>query len=135
MTTHMLNTRRFPAWIAVLYGVLAVALLPWITYMAFTLPVRHVSHHWDISWVGLDIAIAALLVLNAVFTYFDSAWLVLSATASATLLCTDAWFDVMSARPGKDLIIAFTAALLLELPLALITLFTAVRAVRIANKL
>ena len=120
---------RLPVWIAGLYGALAVILVPWTIYLGVTLPRRHLSSHWDISWVGLDIAIATMLLLNALFSYLESKWLVISATVTATLLCTDAWFDVMSAHAGPALLQALGSAALVELPLALLTLFVAVRIV------
>ena len=119
-----------PRWVAGVYGLLALITMPWAIYLALTLPTRHLSRHWDISWVGLDIFIIVLLILNAVYSYFESKWLVMSATATSTLLLADAWFDVTTSRAGKPFVEAFTVALLIELPLALITLNIALRLVK-----
>ena len=43
-----------------------------------------------------------------------------TATAAATLLVTDAWFDIFTARPGEELDWAILAAALIELPLAIL---------------
>lgn len=118
-----------PTWVACIYGLLALILVPWVTYLALTLPTRHLARHWDVSWVGLDVAIGLLLILNSVFSYFESKWLVISATATATLLYTDAWFDVMSARSGLPFVEALSLALFIELPLATMTLWVGLRVV------
>ena len=118
-----------PRWVAGIYGLLALVTMPWTIYLAVTLPTRHLSRHWDVAWVGLDIAIVAMLILNAVYSYFESKWLVMSATATTTLLVVDGWFDVMSSGSGKPFIEALTLALLIELPLAVLTLSVALRLV------
>lgn len=120
---------RLPSWVAILYAGLAVILVPWTAYLGNTLPVHHLSSHWDISWVGLDVAIASLLILNAVFSYRGSKWLVISASFTTALLCTDAWFDVMSAHSGAPFQQALASAVFVELPLALMTFLVALRIV------
>jgi hypothetical protein len=42
----------------------------------------------------------------------------LTALAGGTLLVVDGWFDVCTSAPGADQLMAVTAALLVELPLA-----------------
>jgi hypothetical protein len=116
-----------PRWIAGAYGLLVVITIPWTVYIGVTLPAKQLSTHWDVSWVGLDVAIAFMLVLNAVFSYFESKWLVLSATATSTLLATDAWFDVVTARAGRPYHEAVASALFIELPLAILTFHVALR--------
>ena len=119
-----------PHWVAIIYGFFAVVTVPWIIYLAVSLPTRHLSRHWDVSWVGLDIAIVLFLLLNAYFSYKESKWLVMSATATATLLVTDAWFDVMSEHSGHPLMEAIALAVFIELPLAVLTFSVALRVVR-----
>lgn len=118
-----------PHWVAVIYGLLALVTMPWTIYLAVTLPTRHLSRHWDVAWVGLDIAILAMLILNAIYSYFESKWLVMSATATTTLLVIDGWFDVMSSGSGKSFVEALGLAILIELPLAVLTFSVALRIV------
>jgi hypothetical protein len=120
---------RLPHWVAGIYGLLAVITMPWTIYLALTLPKKHLSTHWDVAWVGLDIAIVAMLILNAVYSYLESKWLVMSATATTTLLITDAWFDVTSAHRGAPFLEAVASAVLIELPLAVLTFTVALRIV------
>ena len=119
-----------PRWVAGVYGLLALITMPWIIYLAINLPTRHLSRHWDVSWVGLDVAIVLLLILNAVYSYLESKWLVMSATATTTLLVVDGWFDVMGAHAGKPFVESLAMALLIELPLAVLTLNIALKLVR-----
>jgi hypothetical protein len=46
--------RRTPRWVAPLYLVLAVCLLPWILYTAWSLPWRSPSSSWDLTWAEFD---------------------------------------------------------------------------------
>ena len=119
-----------PHWVAWMYGLLALVTIPWTIYLAATLPTRHLSPHWDASWVGLDIAIITMLGVNAINSYLESKWLVMSATATSTLLIIDAWFDLTSARGARDVSEAILMALLIELPLAIVTFLVALRLVK-----
>lgn len=119
-----------PRWVAWFYGVLAFVTVPWAVYLAITLPKRHLSTHWDVAWVGLDVAIILLLLLNALYSYLESKWLVMSATATSTLLLLDAWFDITSARGSNALLEALLLAFTVELPLAVLTFTVALRLVK-----
>lgn len=119
-----------PHWVAALYGLFAVVTMPWTIYLAATLPTRHLSKHWDVAWVGLDVCIVVMLILNAVYSYLESKWLVMSATATTTLLVVDGWFDVMNSRGGQQLGQALAMAVLIELPLAVLTFMVALKLVR-----
>jgi len=48
-----------PRWVTMLLALVAVGLVPWIFYLTFTLPSRHVTFHYDLAWVGFDIALVA----------------------------------------------------------------------------
>ena len=52
-------------WVAPLLALCAVVLIPWTLVLAYRLPARHTSHHWDIAWVGFDLALAAALPRRA----------------------------------------------------------------------
>ncbi len=106
--------RRF----APLLLLVAAGLGPWTLYLTYTLPSRHVTSHYDLAWVGFDIALAASLALTAWCAYRPSKWLVPAATVTTTMLLCDAWFDlVSSSAPGERLEAALQAGFA-ELPLA-----------------
>ncbi len=103
---------------AVLLGLVAVGLVPWILYLTFTLPSRHVTFHYDLAWVGFDVGLTAAFAATAWATLRGSQWLVPLAAVTATMLCCDAWFDVVTSRAGAELWEAVAEAALAELPLA-----------------
>ncbi|HVC35902.1 MAG TPA: hypothetical protein VNE40_00440 [Candidatus Dormibacteraeota bacterium] len=119
-----------PKWISLSYITLAAVTIPWTVYLGFSLPTHQIYHNWDVAWAGLDVGIIIALLLNGIFSYLESKWLVLSGTATSTLLIVDAWFDIVSARPGRPLKEAVILALLIELPLALITFWVALKLVK-----
>lgn len=119
---------RVPPWVGKLYVFLAVVLLPWTIYLGVTLPERHISNNWDVSWTGLDIGLTVTLLLTGVFAYIRSTYIVISSSSAGTLLIIDAWFDIMSARQEVQFHEALLMGFLFELPLALISFYIAVHA-------
>lgn len=91
-----------PKWAAVLYGALAIVLIPWIVNLAVSLPTRHVSWHWDTVWVGFDVIMFIAMTITLVFMIRRVVWVAISATALATLFIVDAWFDILTAKPGPE---------------------------------
>jgi hypothetical protein len=114
-----------PIWLGVVYTGLSLVLIPWTFYLSVTLPTHHLSSHWDASWVGLDIGITILLLLSALLVYLKSDWVVISSSATGSLLLADAWFDIMSAHAGSDLRESVAMAMFVELPLAAISYIVA----------
>ncbi|HVS58630.1 MAG TPA: hypothetical protein VHD60_02720 [Candidatus Saccharimonadales bacterium] len=119
---------RLPRWLAIIYVTAAVILLPWTVYLGYQLPVKHLSQHWDISWVGLDAALILTLALTGIFAYRKSKLIVISATSTGCLLLLDAWFDVLSATRDYHFYQALFLAFGVELPLAIMSYRLAYRA-------
>jgi len=109
-----------PKWAAVLYGTLAVILIPWIFNLAQSLPTRHLAWHWDAVWVGFDIIMFVAMAITLVFMIRRVVWVAISATALATLFIVDAWFDILTAKPGSEQRAAFIFGAL-EITLAALT--------------
>lgn len=59
----------------------------------------------------------AVLASTGYFALRRSAYLAITAAATATMLVVDAWFDIMTS-PRHQLYEAITLAVLIELPLA-----------------
>jgi hypothetical protein len=116
---------RPPRWVAPLFAVAAIALVPWIVLLVSVLPSRDEAAHWDIAWGGFDVAIALLLLAVALAAWQRSPWLEGAATATATLLFVDAWFDVLTSSTRAELVVALLMAALVELPLAVLCLLLA----------
>jgi hypothetical protein len=113
---------RPPTWVVPLFGLAALLLVPWVVLLAFELPSAHRSAHWDIAWAGFDVALASLLLAVAVAAWRRSPWLEGAATAAATLLFVDAWFDVLTSSTKAEFVLSIVEAALVELPLALLCL-------------
>ncbi|NNN07639.1 MAG: hypothetical protein HKL85_00395 [Acidimicrobiaceae bacterium] len=107
----------------------ALAETIWTIYVGYELPRHYVANHWDIAWVGLDVAQVIMLSASAWAAWRRNTLLVIFATASATLLLVDAWFDVTTARRG-DLGQGMLLAGLVEAPSAFILLWVAYRGLR-----
>ncbi|HEY2073329.1 MAG TPA: hypothetical protein VGG88_07130 [Gaiellaceae bacterium] len=109
-----------PRWVAPLMGLVAVFLVPWTLWLTFSLPSRHVSDHYDLAWVGFDIALAAAFAAMAWATVRSSTWLVPLAAVVGTMLVCDAWFDIVTSHGVGELAEASLEAVFGELPLAAI---------------
>lgn len=90
-----------------------LALLPWLGYLAGTLPPTEA-----ITWVILDTLEAAALLLTGTRLLHGNSRHRTPAAAAAILLLTDATLDLATATPGTDLATAIAMALAAELPLA-----------------
>lgn len=104
-----------------------LALLPWLVVLAKGLPGTAVATHWNTAWVGLDALEATGLIATGLLTARGHHLHPLTASATATLLVVDAWFDTMTAAPGGDQLSALAMAFGAELPLAAVCAALAVR--------
>ncbi|MFE0254373.1 hypothetical protein [Streptomyces sp. NPDC059010] len=104
-----------------------LALLPWLAVLANSLPAAAVASNWRTVWIGLDAAEAVALIATGLLAVRGHRLQPLTATAAATLLVVDAWFDTMTAAPGADQVSAAAMALGAELPLAAVCLVLAAR--------
>jgi hypothetical protein len=95
-------------------------------FLVITPPAIYVAHNWPTTWVGLDVLLVAFMVTTAVLVFLRRQLVPLSAFTTGVLLICDAWFDVMTAGPHDQWVSALTATLV-ELPLAVILITTALR--------
>jgi hypothetical protein len=114
-------------WVAALYLLMSLILLPWTLMLITTLPDRAVSHNYRLAWVGFDFLLLLTMCRTAWLAWRNSPFVVNVASATATLLLVDAWFDVTTA-PNRGLMQAFLLAVLVELPAAVLSLVIAGRA-------
>jgi hypothetical protein len=108
----------------------AVVLVPWIVYLAVTLPRAYVAHNWDRTWVGFDLLLLVMMAATAVFGILRRQMLVVTAFATGLLLLCDAWFDVMTAH-GDERLWSVTTALVVELPLAAVLISGSLQVMRL----
>jgi hypothetical protein len=116
----------FPSrWVAPALVLAAVVLVPWTLLLAYSLPARHTSDHWDVAWVGFDIALAASLAATGWGIARHAVWVQSAAAVAATLLLCDAWFDNVLASGYGEHLEAALEAIFVEIPLALFCVWLA----------
>ncbi|MDQ6934826.1 MAG: hypothetical protein M3130_06010 [Actinomycetota bacterium] len=122
-------------WVGILFAVAAALLVPWIIYIAVSLPARELSPNYDVAWAGFDVMLFASLACTAALaTMRRSQWLGLSAAWASGLLVTDAWFDIVTAPDGRTLFRAFAMAFLVELPLTALCAWLVIHSREIAER-
>lgn len=124
---------RIVRWTGPLFALFAVILLPWIAYIAISLPARQLSPNYDLAWAGFDVLLAGGLASTAYFALRRSRYLSTASTATATLLLVDAWFDCMT-TPGDARVESITLCFIIELPLAAVCLWLSYHAHQIAER-
>lgn len=103
-------------WVPRLYLAVAAALIPWDIYLAATLPSHSVATHYRFAWTGFDLLLIIVLARIGWLAAKRNPNVVLTAATGATMLCIDAWFDVLTATPGAEHTQAVLMAIFLELP-------------------
>src|SRR5947209_756789 len=122
------TVKTVPWWVGPAFTVLALGTVPWVIFLAVTLPRHATFAHYRGVWVGFDTALVVVLALTAHLAWRARPQVALAATAAATMLLVDAWFDVMTTPRGHGLLLSWTLAILVELPLAGTCLWIALHA-------
>jgi hypothetical protein len=126
--------RVFPNWYSILYGAACGFLIPWTILLSIILPPHYVSQHWDIAWVGFDSFECLLFAVTSFLAFKHSTWTALTSTMLGTTLLIDAWFDITTARPIRDIRTATFEAFVLEIPLAILSFILAYRVFNYVRK-
>jgi hypothetical protein len=119
-----------PRWVALLLTAIVAGLVVWTLYLTYALPARHVTDHWRIAWAGFDIGLALALAATALGVFREAQWVDATAAVTATLLITDAWFDIVLADGGMEQAEAIVLAVIGEIPLALFCVWIVMNAER-----
>ncbi len=119
-----------PRWVALLLTAIAVGLVVWTLYLSYALPARHVTEDWRIAWAGFDIGLALAIATTALGVLREAQWVDATAAVTATLLVTDAWFDIVLSDPGTERMEAIVLAVIGEIPLALFCVWIVMNAER-----
>ncbi|HTA00725.1 MAG TPA: hypothetical protein VK802_10120 [Streptosporangiaceae bacterium] len=113
--------------------VCCIVLAAWTGVLATTLPRYYRSGGWRGAWVGFDIALLAAFAATGWASWRRRQILILCLVVLATLLCCDAWFDVVLDAHTKGFQDSLLSALLIELPLAALAILGARRLLRMTN--
>jgi hypothetical protein len=121
---------------AILLGVIilcCIGLAAWTGLLAATLPRYYRSGGWRGAWVGFDLALLAAFTATGWASWRRRQMLIICLVVLATLLCCDAWFDVVLDAHTKGFQASLLSALLIELPLAALAVLGARRLLRMTN--
>jgi hypothetical protein len=129
----LMDNSRLVRWAGPLFAIFSVVLVPWIIYLGVTLPPLQVSAHYGLAWAGFDAGEFAGLASTAYFALRRSRYLATAATATATLLIVDAWFDCMT-TPWPQVVESLGLCVLIELPLAAVCLWLSYHTMHIAEQ-
>jgi hypothetical protein len=118
-----------PRWVPYLFAVLSVALVLGTARVFVSAPPLHLAEHWRLAWGGFDLGLAGLLTATGLALSRRSSVAQVLAAMTATLLCCDAWLDVVSSisNGAGAIVLAVAEAIFLELPLAALFGWVAVR--------
>ena len=111
--------------LAWLYAGAAVILLPWIGFLAVTLPKRQFDLHYRAAWVGFDVLLVFAIIPDRLHGVPQDQRVQFPATATATLLIVDAWFDMTTSGGHGQFFEAFVLAVLIEIPAAVFSIYLA----------
>lgn len=123
---HVLADRRFESrrrLALLIFMGSCVVLVGWIVVLMLTLPKHYTASHWRPAWVGFDIALLGAFAATAWASWRERQVLVLCLTITATLLCCDAWFDLVLDLGTPNFVMSLVSAVVAEIPLAAL-LFT-----------
>lgn len=110
--------RLHPRAIGIVFSVAGLGLIPWVILLVYLLPTSQRAAHWDVAWAGFDTVLALVLLSVSAASWRSSPWLEGAATAAATLLFVDAWFDVLTSSTTGQLAAALLEAVFVEIPMA-----------------
>jgi len=74
---------RIVRWTGPLFAAFSVILLPWIIYLAESLPGRQISTHYDSAWAGFDVMLLLGVASTGYFALRRSRYLATAAAATA----------------------------------------------------
>ncbi len=131
--TVLTDQSRVVQWTGPLFALFSLFMLPWIAYIAVSLPSRQLSPNYDIAWAGFDVILAGALAGTAYFALRRSRYLSPMAAATAALLVVDAWFDCMTA-PSDARWQSFGFCFIVELPLAMVCVWLSYHTEQMAQR-
>jgi hypothetical protein len=129
---EQVDERAVPRWVAPAFALSAAAIVPWIVYLALSLP-HTIRVHDRTAWVGFDIGLVGMLALTAFLAWRGQPRVALAATATATMLVVDAWFDVWTSQRGADRDLALVMTFV-EVGLAAVCTWLALHAATVVRR-
>jgi hypothetical protein len=109
-----------------------IILAAWIVVLVLTLHRHFTATHWRLAWVGFDVFELTGFAITAWAFWRGRQIVIASLLVTATLLCCDAWFDVLLDLGTSGVWLSIASAVFVELPLAFLMLNAARRLIRMS---
>ena len=119
--------------LGLLVSIVACAVLVgWIIVLGLTLHRSFHTQHWKGAWVGFDLLLLLAFAATGWAFWRGRQIVIACLIVTATLLCCDAWFDVVLDVGTSDVWLSIAAAVIVELPLAFLMFNAARRLIRLS---
>jgi hypothetical protein len=119
--------------LGVLASIIACAVLVgWIIVLGLTLHRSFHAEHWKGAWVGFDLIEFAAFAATGWAFWRGRQIVIACLIITGTLLCCDAWFDVVLDAGTSDVWLSIASAVVIELPLAFLMFNAARRLIRLS---
>jgi hypothetical protein len=116
-----------------LFSIVAcTVLVGWIIVLLFTLHRSFHSHYWRSAWVGFDLVLLFGFAATGWAFWRGRQIVIACLLVTATLLCCDAWFDVILDLGTSGQWVSIASALVVELPIAFLMFAAARRLIRLS---
>jgi hypothetical protein len=120
-------------WLGVFVSIIAcTVLIGWIIVLGLTLKRSFHTEHWKGAWIGFDIVLLVAFAATGWAFWRGRQIVIACLVVTGTLLCCDAWFDVVLDAGTSDVWLSIASALIVELPLALLMFGAARRLIRLS---
>jgi hypothetical protein len=126
---YLARGRRFGALISI---ACCTVLAGWIIVLLPTLHRTFHAQHWRGAWVGFDLVLLVAFALTGWAFWRGRQIVIALLVITATLLCCDAWFDVVLDAGSSDVWGSVASAVFVELPIALLMFNAARRLIRLS---
>jgi hypothetical protein len=112
--------------------VACAALVAWIVVLVLTLHRSFHTHHWKGAWVGFDFFLLLAFAATGWAFWRGRQIVIACLIVTGTLLCCDAWFDIVLDAGTADVWLSVASAVVVELPLAFLMFNAARRLIRLS---
>jgi hypothetical protein len=126
---YLARGRRLGALVSVIS---CVVLAAWIVVLVLTLHRSFHTHHWKGAWVGFDFVLLLAFAATGWAFWRGRQIVIACLIVTGTLLCCDAWFDIVLDAGTADFWVSVASALLVELPVAFLMFIAARRLIRLS---
>ena len=107
-------------------------LVVWIIVLVLTLHRSFHAQHWKGAWVGFDFILLLAFAATGWAFWRGRQIVIACLLVTATLLCCDAWFDVVLDLGNSDVWLSVASAVLVEIPMAFLMFNAARRLIRLS---